>query len=153
MPNTVVQRHLITKAVLDLLTVGTAKLIGDGVSIAGSTLQPNAFPNGILYSIPGGGPYGSKLRAPDSDAEFVYQVTSVGLTRMQAEWMADRVRLTILARNTDGSFQVPTDDPTGWRIYSRMISDVMGGVDVVGDAPHQIFSVVERFAFMVGPST
>lgn len=150
---TVATRRELTNAVLELLQIGTAKPVGDHTSVAGTTLQPAGFPNAVLYAIPGGGPSGgSALKAPERDGRFVYQVTSYGLTREQAEWMADMVRLTMLARDTDGSFQVALTPPTGMVIQDRMLADVSGGVTVEGDAPHRIYCVAERFLISTTPA-
>lgn len=43
----------------------------------------------VVYPVPGGD-LGGTLEEPDDDAELVYQVTCVGTTREQAEWVADK---------------------------------------------------------------
>lgn len=57
--------------------------VGDGEAPSGSP------PYAVVYPIPGGRAFGS-LSEPHEDAELVYQVTCVGLTREQAEWVADK---------------------------------------------------------------
>lgn len=44
----------------------------------------------VVYRIPGGESSGP-LDAPNDDAELIYQVTCVGDTREQAEWVEDKV--------------------------------------------------------------
>lgn len=56
--------------------------VGDGEA-------EGAPPYVVVHSIPGGSAFGS-LEEPHEDAELVYQVTCVGTTREQAEWLADR---------------------------------------------------------------
>lgn len=65
------------------LTVGDAD---------GEALSP---PYCVVYSIPGGSRSGN-LDAPYDDADFVYQVTCVGTTREQAEWVTDKATVTLL---------------------------------------------------------
>lgn len=62
---------------------GTEVTIGDGDA---EGLKP---PYMVVYSIQGGEMSGS-LERPFEDADLVYQVTCVGETREQAEWVADR---------------------------------------------------------------
>jgi hypothetical protein len=44
----------------------------------------------VVYPIPGGSLDGT-LEDPNEDAELVFQVTCVGTTREQAEWVSDKV--------------------------------------------------------------
>lgn len=65
-------------------------LQGLGVAV-GDAEAPSgvAPPYCVVYPIPGGDTYGT-LGAPNDDAELVYQVTCVGVSRKQAEWLADK---------------------------------------------------------------
>lgn len=139
-------RHSVTEMLLTLLRRGTGKQVGDYELPADAE-----YPYAILYPIPGGGFDGPPLQSSESDALFTYQVTSVGLSRKQAEWMGDRVRATVVARSANGAFQVAHDDPDGLRIASRMVESGAGGVDVQGDPPHRVYSVAERFSIRVTP--
>jgi len=57
--------------------------VGDAVAPAG--IDP---PYVVVYAIPGGGTAGP-LATPHDDAVLVYQVTCVGDSRKQAEWLED----------------------------------------------------------------
>ncbi len=50
----------------------------------------------VVYPLPGGSFDGS-LADAWSDADPVYQLTSVGRSRQQCEWVADKARVTMLA--------------------------------------------------------
>lgn len=102
---TVPNRHPVTIAFEAMLKTGTGRPIGVGRSpvVGGDALNPPPVPYGIVYPIPGGGFSGS-LAYPDEDAAFEFQVTSVGLRLDQADWMADKVRQCVLARQESGNF-------------------------------------------------
>lgn len=144
---TVPDRQLLTTALLTMLVSGTGKPVGDHKAPL-STDPPYC----VLYSIPGGGFWGAGLVAPDADADFVYQVDSVGLKRNQAEWLADRVRRSMLARSASGAFQVTLTPPTGLKVADRLPDSGPGGVQVSGIPPHEVFSVAERFVLRVVPA-
>ena len=144
---TVPDRQFITNAVIALLVTGTGKAVGDPKAPLST-----APPYSVVFSIPGGGYWGAALVGPEADADFVYQVDAVGLRRSQAEWMADRVRRTILARPSSGSFQVTLVPPTGWAVADRVPDGGPGGVQVDGSPPHEVFSVAERFVLRVVPA-
>lgn len=66
--------------------------VGDAEGeLEGEDLQA---PYCVVYSIPGGSRGGS-LENPHEDAELVYQVTCVGETRRQAEWVADKANVLL----------------------------------------------------------
>lgn len=70
-----------------------AKLVGAGLTVGdGESPEP---PGCAVYTIPGGRSYGS-LESPNEDADLVYQVTCVGETREQAEWVADKATTALL---------------------------------------------------------
>jgi hypothetical protein len=46
-------------------------------------------PYWVVYRIPGGSSSG-ELADPQGDAEFIYQISCVGISREQTEWMADK---------------------------------------------------------------
>ena len=102
---TVPMRHPVTLAFEEMLKTGTGKPIGVGRSpvVEGDALKVPPVPYAIVYPIPGGGFSGS-LAFPDEDANFEFQVTSVGLRLDQADWMADKVRWCVLGRSESGNF-------------------------------------------------
>ena len=141
-------RRLLTNALVLILENSTSRSIGDHETPENI---PSGEPWAIVYAIPGGNFDGPPLRAPNADGSFVYQVTSAGRSREQAEWMADMVRRTLLARNADGSFQVEFPDTTPLQVYARD-SDSIGGVTVEGLPTARVFSVADRFTLFVTPA-
>jgi hypothetical protein len=59
--------------------------VGDGEAPS-ATVPPYV----VVYPIAGGRSTGT-LGAPDDDAELVYQVTCIGTSRKQAQWLEDKV--------------------------------------------------------------
>lgn len=151
MPNLVYPKQTLTDGVIDMLKRGTSKLVGDSQAPERGDLSDDDFyPYCIVYNIPGGSSSGG-LGFGYEDTDIVYQVTSVGLTRQQADWLADRVRLTWCARAGVG-FQVPFVSPSGWEVAGRIPQyGFSGGIDVEGEPPHQVFSAPERFLLQVTP--
>lgn len=144
----------VTDGMLELLREGTSKKVGDHE-------LPDEVDDGdpyvILYSIPGGNREGPFLVDPPSDAVFTYQVTSVGKSRKQVEWMANMVRNTVTARDTDGSYQVswPTLDPIATHtVTQRGYPEGAGssGVEVEGLAADRVYQVHEVFVVAVSPA-
>jgi hypothetical protein len=85
----------------------------------------------VVYRIPGGSRSGN-LDDPYGDAEFIYQVTSVGSSRKEVEWLCDKVDPAMLAgvsvdgRSIEvvphGNPGIPRDDdesPPIWSAASR----------------------------------
>ncbi len=84
---------LTDELVSDLATV-TGKQAGDGTAPAAAVL-----PYMVVYPIPST-EHSGDLATPDRDRAWMYQVTSVGATREQAQWMADEVETAIEALPT-----------------------------------------------------
>lgn len=131
-----------TDWVRSLLEAGTGKLVGDHKAPTN-----HIAPYGIVYTIDGGMEWGAPLTAPESEAIFVYQVTSVGARRDQAEWMADRVRRTMIDRAPDGSFLViGNPPPAGSVVQDRRPQGARGMAEEQGD----VWQVAERYEICVG---
>lgn len=146
-------RQLVTDAVIDMLVRGTSKAVGDhqAPERPDGMVDSDFYPYSIVYNIPGGSSDGG-LGFGFEETDIIYQVTSVGLTRGQADWMADRCRLVWLARTSDGGFSVPIVSPDGWTVSGRMPEyGFSGGVDVEGEPPFQVFSAPERYILHVTP--
>ncbi len=110
--------------------------VGDGVGPKGV-----APPFCVLYPLSGGivdGP----IDDPHGDVESVFQVTSVGVKREQAEWVADKARVAMLAAR-------PT--LTG-RQVSWVDVDMLGGVQRDDDVQPAVYSVPERFRVWTVPA-
>lgn len=73
-----------------------ASLVAAGLAVGDADAKGLSPPYAVVYSIPGGEMSGN-LDDPYEDAELVYQVTCVGSTREQAEWVADKALTTLVA--------------------------------------------------------
>lgn len=151
MPNLVYPRQLFTDGVIDLLQRGTGRPVGDHKAPDREGRDDDDFyPYCVVYNLPGGSSDGG-LGFGYEDSTVIYQVTSVGLTRGQADWMADRVRLTWLAR-LGVAFQVPFLSPDGWAVSGRMPNyGFSGGIDSQGEPPNRVYNAPERFELHVTP--
>jgi hypothetical protein len=132
-------RRPVTAAFIELLET-TGLPIGDHVAPGEVAGKPWA----IVYSIPGGALRDDNLAAVEKGTDLVYQVTSVGRRRDQAEWMADRARTTVIARTSSG-FTTAWPMMTGAEAADRQLLGGLGGAEPSGKAPHQVWSVAERF--------
>ncbi len=136
-------RRIVTAALLTVL--GTTSLpIGDHTAPAETAGKPWA----VLYSIPGGAYGDDNLAAVETGTDLLYQVTSVGRRRDQAEWMADLIRAKVIGR-TLGGFIATWPAMTGLSVADRQMWGGVGGVEPSGEAPHQVWSVAERFLIRV----
>jgi hypothetical protein len=142
----VVHRKLVTDALIVMVASGTARPCGDSESPPeGKLVEGYTY----VHSIDGGDFDGPPLWSPESDATLVYQVTSVGVTREHAEWIADRVRLTMLARVADGGFQVAFPVLAGMKVIHRAPDGISPGVIPEGPPENRVYSVPERYRISV----
>lgn len=138
----------LTSALIAMLQTATARPVGDGEVPQGFTIEQGYY---IVYGIPNDG-YFDGLEAAGQDADVVYQVTSVGKRRDHADWLADRARLTILAR-TGPTFQVAFVPPAGMKVIDRRPDSGLPGTPVSqGTPPNQRWQVAERFVLSVTSS-
>lgn len=135
---TAVPRGPETDAVLDL--IGAAVLVGDAERPAAWEGSESGY--AVLY------PLTTTSDGPASDAhadvESRYQVTSVGTTRAQAQWVADRVRVAMLG----GVLGVPgrsLSSPVEWA-PSR-------GVDRDDDTNPPLFYAVDSYTVRTTPAS
>jgi hypothetical protein len=145
---TLVERAPWTDAILTMLRAATGKKIGDHEMV---DVVPEGEPWAILYSLPGttlDGPWGDPL----ADAELVYQVTSVGLTRKQCEMMQDLVRRTMIKPNGLGGWTIALGPPAGWAVVSRVMEEPGGGIDQAGPVGNRTVTAVDRFTVTITPS-
>lgn len=142
----VVQTQLVTTALISMLATATARPCGDHESPAGASLA-----DGYTYvnSIPGGEYDGPPLWSPESDAVLVYQVMSVGSERNHVEWLADRVRLILLSRVSDGGFQVAFPALTGMLVIHRAPDGNSNGVIPEGPPESRVYNIPERYRISV----
>lgn len=142
----VVQRRLVTAGLITMVASGTSRPCGDHRSPATGVLADGYT---YVYSIDGGQYDGPPLWSPESDAVLIYQITSVGSTREQVEWLADRVRLTLVSRNPLGSFQVAFPSLAGLQVVHREPDGASPGVIPEGPPESRVYNVPERYRISV----
>jgi hypothetical protein len=103
-------------------------------------------PYGIVYPI-NDGQYLGGLGAPENCAEFAFQVTSVGATSDQCEWLSDRVRGVILGRNADGAYD--TDIPLTSPFICNYRHSLSGAGNMIRN--DLMWSTTESFMLYVCP--
>lgn len=111
--------RVLTDEILTVVAAATGKQLGDGTAPASPV-----FPYAVLYPLPSPDHDGD-LGTPDRDRGWLYQVTSVGATREQTQWMADEVEtamdgetfspsgITVMDVENDTRGAVTRDDDTG----------------------------------------
>lgn len=141
----------VTLAFLSMLNTAVPAGVFFGNSETPDVPEGSNQPYGILYPVPGGDTWGS-LSLPDAQGTSVYQVSCVGRTSEQGQWLQDLVRATVLARNTNGAHQVAWPAMSnGLVVIMREISE-KGGVLVDGVPPRQIFTYHDRYSITVSPT-
>lgn len=110
--------RVLTDEILSVVAAATGKQLGDGTAP-----DSPVFPYAVLYPLPSPDHDGD-LATPDRERGWLYQVTSVGATREQAQWMADEVEtamedetfapagITVMDVETDTPGAVTRDDDT-----------------------------------------
>lgn len=125
-----------TDAIISRLTTGTGKNIGDGVAPADGTL-----PYAVVTPL-ADGDYDGPMNDWQADVAMEWQVTSVGATRSQAQWMQDKCRDAML----NAAITVPS--------RAVMKAELAGGGFVERDDDFQppLFYAVDIFSVLVTPS-
>lgn len=140
---TLVPTHDVVAAVVAGLASGTGKKFGDGVAPADTT-----FPYGIVYWLPGGGPDRTQIATIDHGHTRDWldlQVSVWGQTAVQARWMLQKARETMLNLSNFTA-------PSGYA-FSHVTLELPGGVnrdDSLGSEP--LFQGVDRYQLWVFPS-
>lgn len=142
----VAQTKLVTTALISMLVTATERPCGDHQSPPDGSLVDGYT---YIYSIPGGDFDGPPFWSPESDATLVYQVTSVGSQRHHVEWIADRVRLSMLSRNPLGGFQVAFPDLAGMKVIHRAPDGTSPGVIPEGPPENRVYNIPERYRINV----
>ena len=102
-----------------------------------------AAPYRVVYLIPGGQTDGTALD-PDSDAELIVQVTSVGTGPEQALRTSDLTRATLVGRPL----------PVAGRAVQRVrLVTASGGATRDDDVTPPVFYAVDRFALWSFPAS
>ncbi|WJV48901.1 hypothetical protein [Streptomyces flavofungini] len=137
-----VSGRIISLAVQAMLSSATGRSCGYGSApTTSSTPTGAAVPYSVLYpvgSTSDGPPFGDA----SADARIVYQVTSVATTAEQVEWMADKVRIGMLAQTPRGYAHPIT--PPGYVVMSRELDKEEGVTAASG-----VYSYIQRFAIEV----
>jgi hypothetical protein len=132
----------VSLAIQKTLATATGRSCGYGTApTASSTPTGATIPYSVLYPLgvtTSGPPYGDG----DADARVLVQVTSVGSTAEQVEWMADKVRAALLAR-LSGAY-VNAIIITGYVVIDREL-DKEEGMSVSGG----VYSYVQRYVLTV----
>lgn len=148
MSNLVLERAPLTLKLRDVLrTAGIRCEIGRPPAPDEGDDAPKV-PYVVIYPMDGGlGFFGPPLASPESMGEVMFQLTSVGLTGVQAEAVADRVRSTLLGRNGSGGYlnsldAAPSSPFAGLKVISRS-SVGTGSLD----ADATMVNLHERYTF------
>ncbi len=137
-----VQGRVVSLAVQAALVAGTGRSCGYGTApVAADKPTGNQAPYSVLYPI-GGTSSGPPFGDADGDGRMLYQVTSIGTTAEQCEWMADKVRTALLGR-AKGAFATSIT-AVGHTVVGREL-DKEDGVAVVSS----VYSYVQRFILHV----
>lgn len=153
-----IQRRQVTAALQTLIATATGKPCGRGAIPTSDTGTEVVPPYYLLYPLDGG-VSGPPLVDDASDASYVYQVTCVSGpdpavpqsrgTTDQAEWLADKARSAVLARDPATGRWVNPLTADGAVCMCREIDAEPGATSDPGDA---IISYVIRFRFDLTPA-
>ena len=130
-----------TDGVLTMLNTTTIP-IGDGVAPRDVDKTEQDPPYAVLYLLPGGD-FDGPLSDSQGDMTFMYQVTSVGETRQQAQVVADIIRTVFKRENLT--------------ILNRTVRDVRletpnSGTVRDDDLPNPLFYGYDRYEVDTTPS-
>lgn len=141
---------LVSECVLTLLR-RTGRKIHDSQYRGPQPPTPADYPFGIYYPITGGTYTGPPLTGPHEQAQSAHQVTCTGLTRQQAQALADELQYLAHGRLPSGAFDYPLLVP-GHVVLDRSPDPSPPGVMPVGDPPSRVFNVPVRFTVTVLPT-
>lgn len=112
---------------------------------AGAPGQSLFRPYAVLWPITGGSTDGTLLH-PDEDAQTLYQVTGVGSTVEQAEWVSDVARTTL---TTPGAVDIT--DPSDTRVVQTVTVDTLGGCRRDDDVVPPLWVTADRYRVISTP--
>lgn len=124
----------------------TTVLVGDAIKPAaggfvGLPGESLFTPYMVLYPLAPS--FGGTIAAASDDAEIEYQVTCVGETREQAEWVADQAIAALVEQ---------TVTITGRSVMRLRLTDAGGGVRRDDDVLPSVFYTTPRFALYTTPA-
>ena len=139
-------RGEVTTQLISVLATDTGKLIGDHQA-PGDDNTPATFPYAVVYHVTHGPILGAvnSVTTPDRTQLHIYQIDSVGETRVQADWMSHKIRRAI----TD-----TTNNPNGWRVAiettNTKVIDRTSNVSVAqGRIEGELWKTADRYQLMV----
>jgi hypothetical protein len=148
-----IERRLVTNAVLTMLAAATGRPVGRGKAPANPGLSYY-----VLYPLDGA-VSGPPLTDENEDLTVTFQVTSVSLpdpakpgtsgSAEQVEWMADKARAAFLARNPATGAWMNELAVDGAVVMCRELDTEPGGTNDPADA---IMSYVQRFKVTLTPA-
>lgn len=130
--------QLVTNGLIDALRTAL------GATKVGDHAVPDSHSGSyvIVYHLDGGRRAGS-LQEPTEDAALAYQASCVGGSRMQAQWLADKVR------NLVPELTITLVD---WVVCDKIADVTPSGVQVEGKTKQdRLFTVPQRFTLYVTP--
>lgn len=127
--------QLLTDALLVVLRA-TGVLVGDGVKPDGADRK-----YAVLYSLTGGVADGP-LDGREDDFQPMYQITAVGNTRQQADWVSDKLRAVM----------IPWQGVVGTRRVLYVRTDMSGGLQRDDDYQPPLFYIADRYRVVTTPS-
>ena len=141
MPRTTILLEDHTDAILTMLATTTI-VIGDGVAPRESDKTEMKAPYAVLYSLPGGD-FDGPISDSQADVSLMYQVTSVGETRQQAQVIQDIIRVVFKRENLT--------------IINRVVRDIRltspnSGIMRDDDLPNPLFYGHDRYEVDTTPS-
>ena len=93
-----------------------------------------------------------ELAGTEDDLVTVVQVTVVGWTRRAAQRMASDVGATITDRLPSGAYAAAGPATPGFRVHDRISDESTGGIDVVGKAPDEVYSIPRLYRLSATPA-
>lgn len=138
-----------TAAVVAALTAAGLNVgVGEepaGSGWSGAPGQSTFRPYAVLWPVTGGHTDGTLLH-PDEDAQTLVQVTGVGSTVEQAEWVSDVARAALIAPGA-----VDITDPDDTRVVQAVTVDALGGVRRDDDVTPPLWLTADRFRVISTP--
>lgn len=141
-------RSEVTDALIAVLAADTGKQIGDHEAPGESDDPPTepTLPYAIVYHITHGPTVASSEAPtmPDREQLHIYQVTCIGETREQADWLSHKCRRAITDR---------TINPNGWRLQigstNTLVIDRHNNVSVSPGREGALWRGSDRYQLMV----
>lgn len=103
-------------------------------------LKQTSAPYSIMHALPGGMSSGPPLGYADSDFNFEYQITVVGLRPDQTLMLLQKIREVMIGRDLNYALKYPLIVP-GLVVMDRTLASPPGGVLPIG----KIFNAIESY--------